>query len=107
MPWGYISHSHADPSQKVILPLLCEGTGASSPPVYVAKCWNGYSRFRGVTSGGKKQRKKLWHRIMKCNVRDAFFAQHWCLEAVHTVLEGRVVGEGDGWELCGEWAAVW
>lgn len=49
----------------------------------------------------KKQREKLWHRIMKCNVRDAFFAQHWCLEAVHTVLEGRALGEG-------EWmATVW
>lgn len=34
------------------------------------------------------------------------FAQHWCLEAVNTLLEGRALGEGDGWELCGEWAAT-
>ena len=38
--------------------------------------------------------------------RQGCFAQHWCLEAVNTVLEGRALGEGDGWELCGKWAAT-
>lgn len=101
VPWGYISHSHADPSQKVILPLLCEGAGASSPPHLCCQVLEWVLQIPWGDIRWKKQREKLWHRIMKCNVRDAFFAQHWCLEAVHTVLEGRALGEG-------EWmATVW
>lgn len=103
-PIGNVNSSHANPSLKVIFP-FCEGTGASSLPVYVAKCWNeGVPQILGCGIRWHNQREKLWPEIVKCSARSA--SQCWFLETVNTGLEGRPLDKEDGWEMCHKWATA-